>query len=539
VAAPPTTVALHDLHRFRRRKRIANVEWFEALYRVYLTAFVGTVVTLFVATALGDEKASPDGVAKVLEHGPAVIGLLASLALGMGLRSGSRGGPLAIEPAEVRHVLLAPVSRRRALLLWAIRQMRFAAFVGGTVGAVAGFLAHRRLPEPPAAWMAAGLATGLLIALLMMGTAMVASGLRLPRWLATLGALALLGWAIADIAQIVAAPTTLFGSLALWALRVHWIDLLAVVWVAAAVALGVWLLERVSVEAVERRTGLVGQLRFAVTVQDLRTVIVLRRQLALDTPRLRPWKQLRPSRRAPVWRRGWHGILRFPAGRLARMVALTAVAALCLHVAYHGIAPLVVPAGLALFLVGLDAVEPLSQEIDQADRSDALPVPKGDLLVHHLVVPAVVMAVMAVIGWGVAFALNRTGEAAGLAALLALPAAFAGAAGAAVSTTMGSPDPMKDGQLLPPEVAGMRVAMRAAWPLIVAVAGSLPVLAARASNNAGQSPYQGAVAAVCGVTLLVLMVVAWVRFRERARAWWARTLEEGQSATKAKQVGRL
>ncbi|HEX9259709.1 MAG TPA: hypothetical protein VF855_09250 [Acidimicrobiales bacterium] len=536
--APPTAVALHELHRFRRRKRIANLEWFEAAYRVYLTAGLAIVVTLFVASALGDERASADGVAKVLERGPAIVGLVAALAVAMGLRSGSRGGPLAIEPAEVRHVLLAPVSRRRALVLWAVRQVRFTAFVGAVAGTLAGYLAHRRLPEPPVQWMAAGAATGATIALAVVGFAMLASGLRIRRWLATLLALGLLGWAIADVAQVVPAPTTLVGSLSLWALRVEWIDLAAVVVVLAVVGVGLWLLERVSIEALERRTGLVGQLRFAVTVQDLRTVIVLRRQLALDTPRMRPWFSIGRRGRAPVWRRGWHGILRFPAARLARMTALVAVAALCLNTAFHGIAPLVVPAGLALFLVGLDAIEPLSQEIDQANRTDLLPVPKGDLIAHHLPVPAVVVSLLAVAGWGVAFALNRTAEAAGLAALLALPAALAGMAGALVSTAMGSPEPVKNGQLMPPEVAGMGVMMRAAWPLVIAVAGSLPVLAARASDRSGDGPFAGAITAVCGVALLLLGVVAWVRFGARAKEWWQKTLEEGQAATRTNQPGR-
>ena len=66
-------------------------------------------------------------------------------------------------------------------------------------------------------------------------------------------------------------------------------------------------------------------------------------------------------------------MLRFPVVRLLRMAALTAIAAGCLNVAYHDTAPAVVLAGLALYLVGLDAIEPLAQEIDQADRADVDP----------------------------------------------------------------------------------------------------------------------------------------------------------------------
>ena len=55
-----------------------------------------------------------------------------------------------------------------------------------------------------------------------------------------------------------------------------------------------------SLEAAERRTELVGQLRFAVTLQDLRTVLVLRRQLAQERPRSRPWirRPIRACRRS-------------------------------------------------------------------------------------------------------------------------------------------------------------------------------------------------------------------------------------------------
>ena len=63
--------------------------------------------------------------------------------IALGLRSGSRGGPLALERAEVRHVLLAPVDRTTALRAPAIRQLRFLAFVGMVAGG------DRRATWPP------------------------------------------------------------------------------------------------------------------------------------------------------------------------------------------------------------------------------------------------------------------------------------------------------------------------------------------------------------------------------------------------------
>jgi hypothetical protein len=529
---------LRSLRAQRRRNRLRDLDWFEAAYRAYLTGIVGIVIVLVVSSWLGDTRPSPKGFSDLLDHGPAVIGLVAALAIALGLRSGSRGGPLAVEPAEVRYTLLAPVDRRTALVTPALRQVRFATFLGAVVGAIAGVLAWRRLGDNGFKWALSGAVSGASIALALIGSAMVASGIRLRTWMATLLAILVLGWAAADVAGYVPAPTTTLGSLALWPLRVHPIDVLGVVGVLALVALGFALLGRLSLEAAERRTGLVGQLRFAVTVQDLRTVIVLRRQLAQDRPRNRPWFSVPGRGRFVVWRRGWHGLLRFPAVRYARMTVLAIAAGISLSAAYHGTTPLIAVGALAAYLAGIDAIEPVSQEIDQSDRTDSLPVDKGELLLRNAVVPAIVSVVLAVIGALAAIAVNRTTLSVELAAILALPAAWCGAAGALVSTAMGAPDPYKDGQLLPPEVAGMKLALRTAWPLIVALIGVLPVLAAQRAAINGHAPVPVAVQAGIGALLVAGMTAAWLRFREPARAWWKQFQEEGQQAARERQAAK-
>src|SRR5262249_57291981 len=107
---------------------------------------------------------------------------------------------------------------------------------------------------------------------------------------------------------------------------------LGIVGVLVILAIGLRSIGGVSVEYAERRTARVGQLRFAVTVQDLRTVIVLRRQLAQDRPRVKPWVRLRRvGKRLPVWRRDWEGVLRFPAARIGRLILLAAAAGLCVR----------------------------------------------------------------------------------------------------------------------------------------------------------------------------------------------------------------
>jgi hypothetical protein len=103
---------------------------------------------------------------------------------------------------------------------------------------------------------------------------------------------------------------------------------------------------------------------------------------------------------------------------------------------------------------------------------------------------------------------------------------------------MSAPDPFKDGQLLPPEVAGMKLAFRTAWPLIVALFGTLPVVAARRAHVAGNDPLPAAVQAAIGALLVAGLTAAWLRFREPARAWWKSFQEEGQQAARDRQAAK-
>jgi hypothetical protein len=215
------------------------------------------------------------------------------------------------------------------------------------------------------------------------------------------------------------------------------------------------------------------------------------------------------------------------------MGALTAAAAICLVVAYHDARVAVVAAALALYLVGLDAIEPLAQEVDQADRADAVPLERGVLLLRHLPAAGVVLLATSIVGGLVAIAVERTALAAAIVAIAA-PCAMAGAgAGATITIVSGMPESTSsttNQEILPPEVAGLRVVVRAIWPLVVAVAGTLPVVAARAALDAEANEVAAALQAAMAVALLSALVVAWVRYRERAKAWWRRTLEESQAA---------
>jgi len=538
IALDKTMEAMRDLRRTRRRKRIAEVDWLDAAYHAYVAGIVGTVVVLFLSSLVGDEELTAGGIASAREHGAAAVGLIAALALAGGLRSGSRGGPIALEPAEVRYVLLAPVDRRGALRGPVLRQLRFACFVGAVVGAVAGQLAVRRLPGAPLAWIASCAAAGVLVAVLFVGAALCASGWRLPPPGATLLGALIITWAVLDIAEIIPAPTSAIGSIALWPLRVHPIDLLAVVAVGVLLVVGIRAVGGVSVESAERRTGLVGQLRFAVTIQDLRTVIVLRRQLAQDKPRVKPWVRLRRvGRRLPVWRRDWEGVFRFPAARIGRLVLLAVAAGLCVRATWDGTTPLVIVAGLALFVAATDAFEPLAQQVDQADLSNALPVDTGSLLVRHLAAGTIVMLVVTLIAATAGVLVDPSSTALAIGAVMVIPAALTAASGGVVSVVMGAPTPAPEGnQLLPPEVAGMKIVLRAVWPILLTLIGLAPIILARVANDHDSGPVAAAAAVGCVGVLAAWGTALWVRYREALHRGWHNLLEQSaaQSSARAK-----
>jgi hypothetical protein len=420
-------------------------------------------------------------------------------------------------------VLLAPVDRTTALRAPALRQLRFLAFTGILVGGIAGDLANKRLPGSTPAWVATGALVGVTTVGLAAGAALVAAGTRLPRWAASAGGFALLAAALADAAGLLAvSPTSPFGDLALWPIRFRATGLVYVAVAFAALVTGVALLGRASLEAAERRSTLVGQLRFAATMQDLRTVIVLRRQLAMELPRLRPWirLQVRGTGRWPIFVRGLRGVLRWPAARVARLVLLGAVAGLALRGAWSGTTPLVLVAGLAMFLAGLDAVESLAQEVDHPSRRDASPLDAATIHLKHVPVGCLAMAATASVA-GLAAAIPGPGELpAALAALVVVPLALGGLGGALVSV-LASPITVSEGwSLAPPEAQGLRLMIRTAWPPLIAVLGASPIVLARAASEDGRPEIAGAQPMVTAAVLLFALICGWVRVREDVAAWW-------------------
>ena len=540
--APPLTTglaALRDMRAARRHRRVQETEWFEALYRVYLAAIVIGGSVLFISGIFEDSVASTNDVSDLTAHGPNILGIIVAIALFLGVRSGASGGPIAVEDAEVRHVLLAPITIRAALRKPAIQRLRAAAFAGALAGAAAGQLAARRLPGSLGAWAFYGAIYGACVGLVWVGAALLVHGLRIHPTIATLIASALVFWQTGvTIADTTApGPFDAFGSMALWALHIEAIDLIAVGISAVTATAGIFVVGSLSLEALARRSNLVAQLRFAVTLQDIRTVMLLRRQLSQEQMRPTPWVALkRRGSLPPVARRGVQSFLKFPARRYARMNLMVVLAALAQVAAYRGTTPAVVASGLCLFVFGLELVEPLSQEVDKPERTDSLPIDRGALMLRHLIVPAVMLFPFSVVAIAAAAIFEHDGAALATATVLAPFALATGMAGAVINAVKGAPDPLGDNAknlFMPPEVAGMTTMTRAVLPVVVATLGSLPVIAVRESVESGNHPVAAAVRVCVGVALLLFLVVGWVRQRDAIRRWWKKSVEESQQSRKS------
>lgn len=509
-------------------RRLGDLEWFEIAYRVYLTALVGGLGIAWLSDLVADDPVSRSGLTDVNGNGPALLGLFAVAAVALGLRSGSDGGPVSLEAGDVHHLLMAPVPRRTVLLRPLVQRGRSLAFSGAVIGLIAGQLAARRLPGSAPAWAASGAAGGALIALAFVATATIAHATGLSRALATAAAAAVIAAQVAALVWHGYGPGNGIGSLAMWGMRTNVVDLLSVAAVLVAVAVALVLVDRLRVEPLTRRADLVSQLRFAVTMQDLRTVVLLRRQLRGERPRQTPWLRLRRSKRLnptlAVWQRDLRGLARYPASRLVRMSSLAIAAALCAAAAESGTTPALVGVGVSLYLLGLDAIEPMSQEIDHPDHSDGVPRSRGWLLVRHLASPAMATVPFALLGAALLAVIQPDHAAASFA--LCIPLTWAGVCGSVVSVVRDAPDPLSPSATstaVPPEFAGFTSSINFLIPLVVSMISTLTVLGMRADPTAGS-----AVRFAILDALVVAATGTWVFKRDAWRKAWRELLDAGR-----------
>jgi hypothetical protein len=493
--------ALVGFRRTRRRRYVEEIDVMEVLYRVYVGAIAAAIGLGVLAGVLHELPASDSALTEISAHAPAAIGIAVALVLLAGLRSGSHGGPLAIEPAEVQYTLLAPVSRGAALRPAAYSQLRIAAIGGAAVGAIVGNFAFRRFSGSPVEWIACLALFGALLPVAALGAAMLASGRRLrPLAVATIGA-TLVAWSVADLVLgATTSPATMLGELATLPLQ-HGTRLAlagaGVVLCVALVAAGLLAVGGILLEAARRRAELTAVLRFTATVGDLRTVVLLRRQLASERPRRRPWLRIQSAGGQPVWRRALQSFMRWPAVRIGRVLLLAAAAGAISVAAWKASPVLFVLPGVLLFVAALDLIEPLGQEADHPTRFELLPADTEQLFRRHIAAPTAALTVVLLFAAGVASAVAGSGLGIELGVLLAFPTAMVIACCAAFSATN---DPFA--YLGAPGV-GQAVAGAPLGVAMVTVA--LPLIAARGAWLHGKS-------AVIGLVFpeMIFVVCAWI-----------------------------
>jgi len=322
-AAPGVGIAaLGDMRAERRRRRLGDVEWGDLAYRVYVTGLACLTVGLVLSGAVGDEALDAGAVESVRLEGPAWVGLGLAVVVLLAVRSGSRGGPLALEAAEVHHVLLAPVDRSRALRAPVVSALSRGGAIGAATLGLAGSLMSQRLPGDAMPWMGPAALFGAAMALTALGAALLTAARVVPSWVPVMAASALVLWSVADVAgRGPTAPATYAGRMVFWPLHEDGASLGLLALAIALPVAGALRIGGLAVEQARRRTDLVGQLRFAVTQQDMRSVVLLRRQLASERARRRRWfpvpRVLRRWDDFATWRRGVGAICTRPCAPAA------------------------------------------------------------------------------------------------------------------------------------------------------------------------------------------------------------------------------
>ncbi len=529
VSVPPvaqSAAVVAELRSTRRRRRLGDADWGDLAYRVYTTAFFGLVLIIMVSGAVGDHPVSDDAVDRVRDLGPSWAGLLFAVMILAAVRSGSRGGPLALEAPDVQHLLMSPAGRTRTLRRPIAGILGYGIFTGAAVMAVVGSLFSQRIPGGTAEFIWAGALFGAVITASALGSALLTASRIAPRWVFALIGWLLVIWSVADVTgRAPSAPTTLAGDLLFWPIRQGTPGL---AWVLAAivlVAVGVNVIGGLSIEAARRRTLLVGQLRFAVTQQDLRSVVLLRRQLASEVPRNRRWFPVPRllGRRLPILARDLDSISHWPLIRIGRVLVMAIGAALATRGMFSGTTPLILVGGICAFVAATDATEGLSQEVDHPTLLESLPLDQGLVMLHHLAAPVLVLVVAGLGGLGVAYAVDPGIEVLQVGLIVIITAALTGVAGSAISTVSQIDTGAGSDALMTPEVAGPRLVIRTVWPPLVAVIGFLPALVAA---NVGTNGDASAAAATTALPVLVLVGIVglWVRFRTNIHAAMAESM---------------
>ncbi len=508
--------ALSELRGARRRRHMRGMDKSDLAYRAYVTIVFG-LFGFFVALGAVDEAPIGDNTVRWLtSHGGQWIGLGIATVVAAALRSGANGGPLTIDDVDAHHLLLSPLSRHDVLDRPVRKLFLASAGAAGVLGAAAGELGARRMPGTKVEWVFGATLAGILVGTLAVGCALVISGNRKRGPVVTAGWMVIVGWSVADVwLNIDTSPLSYLGRIAIWPLAGELVHLAAILIVAAVAVIGYRAVVGVSVERILRRAVLVRQIRFALSQQDLRSLILLRRQLAFEAPRRRPlvnFKLRRIAPRFPVFIRDLRSYMRWPTRRITRVMGLSVATGLSVAGLWHGTTVLIAGAGVLLYLISLEVVEPYGQEVDHPSVMETAPLETGRILIEHLIGAAVAMIPIWFIVTGAAFAASRSADLLGAMLGATVPVAMVSVGAGAMSIQrVGSSE---TAMAVPPELAGPQVLYKLLWPPALATAGIIPVLIGRQAFRDGNPVMSPTINAGIFVVILGGLVFGWIRFRD-------------------------
>lgn len=509
------TMPLDALRKLRTTHRGRDTDAFDRLYRAYVTTLVGLFGFYMSLGLVDDLTVSPDDIEWVRTSGPSWIGLAAAATILSGLRTGRAGGPLALDEFEAHHILLSPLPRRAAFRDPLRRLALTVAAATAIVGAALGELAARQLPGGQLEWVLSGMLSGLALGSLWLAGALLVHGSPTHQRVALAIGSALVAWSIADLAAgMTTAPTSLVGSLALRPLSDSTVGFVAVALGVVLAAVGSTRAAKMSVERLVARARLVRQVRFALAQQDIRTLMLLRRQLSLESPRRSPWMATHRltalDRRAPVIARALRSYLRWPRARVLQVVAQASLAGVAARGLWHGSLGFVAVMGVVAYVTALDVIEPLAQDLDHPGLLELVPVRRGPVHLSLLVGATAVMWIWWLLASLVAGLLSFDPDLALAMLIASVSASSAATVAAALSIKR-----LDAATLIPnPETDGPRLLIRLLWPPALATVGALPVLASSRAALDGGEVVASAVNTLSLVLVPIGLAWAWVRVRD-------------------------
>ncbi len=503
---------LKSLRTLRRRRR--STRRLDRLYRSYVTTLLGSFACYLAIGVLDEARPTPATIDAIVAEGPRWVSLATAALIAGGIRSGLAGGPLLASPMDLQHVYLAPLGRAQVVAGPLGRLIAWSVTIGVVLGAAVGEIGSRQLPGRGILWVVGFALAGAAGVMSALAAALLSTRIT-HRWIANLVAATLVGWAAVEVTLgSAASPTYVVGQLAFVATE-GWAPRLTLPLIVAPVLLALGWKNRgfVSLERARRRGRQVALFKFALSQQDLRTLLLLRREMSLEEPRGRPWvrlpKALQLGARAPVLLRDLRSYLRWPAARVARFLLLGLLAGAGLAAVWSGASVALAGAGLAAYLAALETIEPLSQELDHPTLLELAPLGRGAVIAWHIAGALLALLPLYLPIGLIATALSSDPRLGISLLVAAIPSAGAAVAAAGVT----SRGPGEGGTFMPEEAQGLRLLIRLAWPPALATIGFLPVLVARNATLSGAAPVPAMLDAALAVSAVAAAVMVWIRAR--------------------------